>query len=477
MDYIEILRDSRDEMLDRLGELIAFESVAAPAVRTPDGEVYPFGKNIQDAYEYMLRLGESMGFETVNIDNYGGHIEFRDEDSEGCFGVTCHLDVMPEGIGWDTPCFELTEKDGTLYGRGVVDDKGPAVAALYAMKAIKDAGMKPRMAVRLILGLDEECGTSGIEYYLDRAGQPDMGFTPDSEFPLINGEMGAMIFDLCRKLKRAGKDGIRLTKLSGGTAPNVVPGECKAVIASGDRKTYDRIRELAEAFSQRTGHELTARKQGSSIAVTALGRSVHGAYPETGLNAVSVMMEFLGEIAFACEELNDFIAFYNEHIGYDVNGRDCGIGLCDEPSGPLKFNVGICEFTEEMASLTVNVRVPVTHENDEVYAGLEKCLEGTGIGIVKKQSEAGIHLDTSHPMVGKLMEAYHEVTGDVQSGPIVSPGGTYAKAINNTLAFGPTFPGEEDSIHQPNERVSLESYLKSAEIYARAIAKVCCTEE
>lgn len=461
-------------MIKSLGELISFESVRSNPVKDKGGKIFPFGIGVQESYEYMLKLGKELGFDTFDADNYGGHIEYRDDDSEGVFGISGHLDVMPEGTGWNTPAFKMVENDGWLFGRGVLDDKGPLVACLYAMKAIKDAGLKPKMGIRLILGLDEETGKEGMEYYLDKAGQPDMGFTPDSDFPLINGEMGVSIFNLCKKLKPVSKDGLRLTKLTGGTAPNVVPGECKAVIVSSDKKEYDRIKELVNAYKDESGYRISCKKQGSSFQIISIGNSVHGAYPETGLNAVSIMMDFLERINFDCEELNEFIEFYNDHIGFDFFGERIVGGLKDENSGNLKFNVGIAAFDEEMASITVNIRVPVSYKLNDAYTHLQKIIDPLGIGMVKTNEEEGIFLDTTHPMVGKLMEAYREVTGDEESKPVVSPGGTYAKSVNNTLAFGPLFPGEEDTIHQPNERLSIESFEKMAEVYARAIVKICC---
>lgn len=473
MDYKELLKSYEPEMLQKVKELNQIASVNAAPVTTANGEVLPFGVEVQKSLEYMLELGASMGFETVNIDNYGGHIEFRDEDSEGVFGITVHLDVMPEGNGWDYPCFDLTEDNGTLYGRGIVDDKGPAIAVLYAMKAMKESGMKPKMAVRLIMGLDEEVGTLGIKNYLEKAGHPDMGFTPDAEFPLMNGEMGVMIFDLCRKLTPASKDGLRLTKIDGGIAANVVPAECKAVITSKDKEVYDSIKEMAEIFTARTGHKVTAKKQGSSIALVSEGKSVHGAYPASGLNAISIMMDFLGGLTFACEETNEVISFYNEHIGYNTDGKGIGCDYCDEPSGDVRVNVGVAKFDEEMASLTLNVRVPVTYKNDDIYTGLETVLPGTGIGIVKKTSEPSLYMEKTHPLVEKLVAAYREVTGDAEAEPFVCPGGTYAKAVNCTLAFGPSYPNVIDAIHEPNERVTKELYFLSAQIYAQAIDNMC----
>ena len=203
MDYLEVLDGMKEDMLHTLQDAIKIDSVLAPAVKGEDGQTYPFGAGIQKAYEHMLSVGEEMGFETANYDNYGGHIEFKAPDSEKVetFGITAHLDVVPVGEGWETDPFDPIVKDGWIYGRGTSDDKGPAVAALYAMKAIKEAGITPKKNIRMILGLDEETDKEGMIYYRDHVEKmPELGITPDADFPVVQGEMGILVFDIARKL-------------------------------------------------------------------------------------------------------------------------------------------------------------------------------------------------------------------------------------------------------------------------------------
>lgn len=475
MDYLERLDSYHDEMLQTLENLVAFPSVKGDAVKTADGEVLPFGRNVDDALQYTLKKGAELGFSTFNAENYGGHIEFKSEEENAeNFAIVGHLDVVPEGIGWDNEPYKMTEKDGYVYGRGVSDDKGPVLACLYAMTAIKESGIKPKKNIRLILGLDEETGFTGINHYLERAGQPDLGFTPDGEFPLINGEKGIMVFDLVRKFsKPVNKEGLRLTKLEAGLVSNAVPAGAKAVVAADDNM-YSLIKDRLAQYVVETGYDVRARKQGTSLVIESKGLAAHGALPQLGLNAVSIIMDFLGRLQFANEELNDFIAYYNEHIGFNVNGEKCGCGLEDEVSGKLTFNVGVATISEELATLTVNVRFPVTCTSDQVFEGIEKTLESTQIGIVKQSVINPIFMDENHPMVKTLMGVYKDVTGEADARPCVIGGGTYAKAVNNTLAFGALFPGEEDTMHQANERMSIESYFKMARIYAQAIYSICC---
>lgn len=472
MGYLEILETYHEEMKATLAESIAFPSKSGQIIRNAEGDVMPFGRDVHDAFQHMLNKGEELGFKTYNADNYGGHIEFsasEEVENPETLAVVGHLDVVPEGSGWSTDPFTLTEKDGYLFGRGVSDDKGPLVASLYAMKALKESGWKPKKNVRLVLGLDEETENKSIEYYINDVGHPDLGFTPDAEFPLINGEMGMLVFELAQKLTRqTTKDGLRLTKVEAGTAPNAVPGIAKAVIAADDN-LYQLVKDRLAQYVLETGRDIKAKKQGSSLVIEATGVAAHGAMPYLGLNAISILMEFLGRLQFANEEINDFVAFYNDYLGYECHGERCGCALEDEPSGKLILNVGMASINEDVATLTVNIRYPVTCSDEQVYSGIEEVLNGTNIGIIKRSHYKPIFMDVDAPMAKKLMTAYREETGDNESQPMVIGGGTYAKMVNNILAFGALFPGEEDTMHQVNERVRVESYYKLARIIAKAI--------
>ncbi len=488
MDYLEILDSYKEEMVATLKDLISYPSVASTAVKTADGELLPFGKDVHEAFLYTLAKCEEMGLETFNADNYGGHAEWKCADSTAgagkkdsesvaagaeTFAVAGHLDVVPAGSGWTYNPFEATISDGWLYGRGSIDDKGPLVASLYAIKALKEAGLSPQKNIRLIFGLDEETGFRGMNYYTSKAGQPDAGFTPDADFPLVNGEKGRVRFDLAMKLsKGSSKDGLRLTKVEAGTVCNAVPDYAKAVVA-GDKLQYDSIRNRLSQYVLETGYKIKAKKQGSSLVIEAYGRTAHGARPELGLNAISILMGFLGRLQFANEDVNDFIYFYNDKIAFYLNGEKMGCCLSDEESGALTWNVGLAAWSEDVASVSVDVRFPVSYTSKQIYDGIEESLDNTNIGIVKIDEYQPIYKPLDDPMVEALMNAYREETGDTKSEALVLGGGTYAKGLNNTLAFGGLFPGEEDCMHQANERIALESFYRMSRIYAKALYLIC----
>ena len=476
MGYLERLESYKEDMIRTLGESVSKPSVNSDQIKSAEGELMPYGRGVHDALIHMLETGEEMGFSALNADNYAGHIEFapaRHDKSSGYFGIIGHLDVVPAGTGWDGDPFVMTEEDGFLYGRGVSDDKGPVVAALYALKALKDEGMEPKLPVRIVLGLDEESGSSSAEYYTENNGHPAMGFTPDADFPLVNGELGILSFDLAQKFSsKPAKEELRLTKLEAGVAFNAVPEKARAVI-SGDKANFDEIADKVKAYAEDSGQAIVSKRQGSSLVIEATGKAAHGAHPDLGLNAASIMFDFLGGIGFANDELNEFIAFYNEHIGYDLHGERLGCDFEDEISGSLILNVGLVSINEEIATVSIGVRYPVSCSDELVIGGVQQVLKDTSVGIVTRMNMDPIHMDTDDELPSALLAAYRDVTGDEKSESMVISGGTYAKCFKNILAFGGQFPNDENTMHQANEKLSIDSFMKMAQIYAKAVYTLC----
>ena len=486
-DYIEKVEANMAEEIEFLQKLIRCNSEERPAVKTPEGEVYPFGEGVYQALKMMLDEGEKMGFATKNVDNYGGHIDYLPpyrEHSEGeepehykTLGVLGHLDVVPAGDGWSFEPYSGTVSEGYIYGRGTTDDKGPVVASLFAMKALKEAGYEPSAKVRLILGCDEETNWIGMHKYLEAEGPADYGFSPDGDFPAINGEKGIISFDLVKKVSDRKLKGLTLRVLEGGAAKNMVPEKARALINSTDASAYDRIKDKVEEF--RNTHpvingiepKITAKTVGKSIEVAVEGKAAHGAMPYLGLNAIAILMEFLGEINFANEDINDAINFYNSTIGYDVYGERIGCKLEDEPSGKLTFNVGLVSFDKKAITFSVNVRCPISYKSEDFYEPMSEILDKYEVGVIKLSDEAPIYFEPDSPLVETLVGIYRENTGDM-SPPIVIGGGTYARSMENCIAFGALFPGDPDLMHQRDERLALDRLETMTKIYADAIYKL-----
>lgn len=468
MDYRQKISENEEEQIEFLRDLVSIQSKAADPVRTKDGELFPFGKGVQDAFAYMLQKAEALGFQTEDVEHYGGHIDFG--SGERIVGVLGHLDVVPEGEGWSHDPYGGVISDGYLYGRGTLDDKGPMAAVLFAMKALKDAGYTPAKKIRLILGLDEETGWQGMKKYFEMMPLPDYGFTPDAEFPALNGEKGLMTFELAKKLPKLQSAGLELRSLTGGSAANMVAEKARAVISS--QGGYDAIRQLASEYRQETGYKLSVKGVGKSLELSTEGKAAHGATPEAGLNAISILMDFLGRLNFGNDEVNGFIDFYNRHIGFDLYGERLGCAFEDAPSGKLTLNVGIIAYDRQSVSLTVNIRYPVTFTDEQVYNGIMPLINKYDMGVIKEEVKAPIYMEPDSPLIETLMEVYRENTGDTETKPLVIGGATYARAAENIVAFGALFPGDADLMHQKDERISIDRLMQMTRIYADALYKL-----
>ena len=224
MDYIKYANDNKEKFLNDLKELLKIDTVL---VEQPEVKEAPFGYNLVKALEYMLELGKKEGFVTKNIENVAGHIEYG--EGEEVIGVLCHLDVVPTGDGWTYPPFVPTIVDNKIYARGSMDDKGACISSLYALKALKESGVKLNKKIRLIFGTDEETGSRGIKRYLELEQMPDLGFSPDADYPLIYGEKGILSFDLLGEVNE------EIIEFTAGDRYNVVP-EVASVELKNDYK-------------------------------------------------------------------------------------------------------------------------------------------------------------------------------------------------------------------------------------------------
>jgi succinyl-diaminopimelate desuccinylase len=243
----------------------------------------------------------------------------------------------------------------------------------------------------------------------------------------------------------------------------------RVVVRCDEGGVYERIRNEAAEYRQEQNHKVNVKGVGKSLEITARGISSHGSRPQEGLNAISIMMDFLSRISFACEDINEFISFYNEHIGFSLNGEGMGCGLSDEVSGDLIFNTGTVDISSEAAILTINVRYPVTLDENTVYDSMKQVLNRYNLGLVKQDHKPPIYFPKDHPLIVTLMGVYRRHTGDAGSEPVITGGGTYARAADNLVAFGATFPGDEDVAHKKNEYIEIDKLILMAKIYADAI--------
>lgn len=461
--FIELTERYRDSIIHHTQQLVRINSVESESL---PGK--PFGEGVYQALEYMLGLARDLGFETVNVDGYAGHADLGTGNET--VAVLVHLDVVPEGTGWDYPPYGGEIHDGLLYGRGIVDDKGPAVASLYAMKVLADSGLPLHKKIRIIFGTDEESGWKDLEVYFQHYPRPKMGFSPDAGFPLIHGEKGIQIFDLKGRWEQAGAD-VVIEEIKGGNAPNMVPDSCCVRLAVAENLKAA-LGEALLHFNRKTGFDLEMEDLQEKILITAPGVSAHGSTPEKGKNAISNLLLFLADCPGLSEDARHYISFYNTFIGFEVNGETMGCGFEDEVSGKLVFNVGqmkgdVCEFT-----WTVNTRYPITVEGEQVLTGMASILQRNRMELVLHEDVKPLYVPKEDELVQKLMKVYRDFSGDLDSEPITIGGGTYARALEKGVAFGPLFPGQEELAHQKNESMKVDDLLKITSLYAAALASL-----
>jgi len=455
MTIDQAVESLRQEMIESVQKVIRY-----PSVRGEAKPGMPFGEDIDKCYRFTMELAEKLGFRTEDFDGYAGHAEIGEGDE--VIGVLGHLDTVPHGDGWDLDPCSGAIVDGKIFGRGIVDDKGPAIAALYAAKAVELAGVPMNKKIRVVFGLDEETGFGCMDYYLPRAGEPDCAFVPDGYFPVIYGEKGLLRFLLEGKFGGENAAGVTVKEIRGGERFNMVPDKCMARLGS----SMD-IGSAVEEWNAKTGENLVCERDGEDYILRAKGISAHGSMPELGVNAVTIMMRFLVTLPLS-GELGGAVKFYLEHI-VGHNGENLGCGFEDDISGKLNCNIGILQYDGSELKITMNIRYPIRCTQEQVYDGIRGAISGSGYVLTHLGSSEPLYADPKGELVSKLMRAYEEVTGDHENKPFTIGGGTYARTMKNAVAFGPVFPGREEVAHQANEYITVEDLVSCAKIYARAL--------
>lgn len=422
-------------MIEKLQELIGI-----PSISEKGDDHAPYGAETAKALEYVLNLCRDFGFRTKNCENQAGFAEIG--SGEEMIGILCHLDVVPAGNGWTYPPFAGEIHDGRLYGRGAVDDKGPTIACIFAMKELLELGIPLKKRIRIIFGQSEETGDwTDMEYYKQQEELPCYGFTPDADFPVIYGEKGILQILLSMEQQKSG-----FLEVSGGIAPNVVADQASCTVLGMD---------------------------GEKLQFQAKGKAAHGSTPEEGENAISRLMELLVKDKHVkCP----FAEFYMDKIGYALHGERIDCELSDEASGKITFNAGMIEIRDNSVQLSVDIRYPVTCKEEEIITRIKTQANPYGVKVSVCESMAPVYLDKNTPVIRALMDVYHEETGD-DTPAMTMGGGTYARAMKGIVAFGPLFPGRECTEHQKDEYILLEDLEKAKEIYKKALWRLAELQE
>ncbi|NLC32991.1 MAG: dipeptidase PepV [Clostridiales bacterium] len=448
----KILKGLTDDMIETIQEWVRIPSVATDE-KKPGA---PFGPAVRKMLDKAMDDANKLGFKTESFDGYIGHADLGEGDDEEALAILAHLDVVPVGDGWKMQPFGAEIKDGNVYGRGTSDDKGPAVAAMYAMKAVKEVGIPLKRKVRLILGCDEESNWLDIEHYKKVAHMPRMGFSPDASYPVINIEKG--MCGLTLKAKQS-SEGLQIQSFNVGERPNVIPGQSKAIVVGGE----DLVKKAAQ-LSEKYGWPIEAVFDNGQVTLTTVGINGHAAMPEHARNAIGQMLVILRDLGALGS-----IKVLADAIGTQYDGEGMGVKVSDSISGPLTCNMGIIRVDREQISARLDIRFPLL-VNPQM---LEKVIGNhlPGIEIEAARAKTPHYVPENSELVQELLNAYHEVSG-LEKKTIAIGGGTYARSLREGVAFGAAFPDDEDVAHQADEFISLESITKSMRIIAYAIVKL-----
>ncbi|WP_300392860.1 dipeptidase PepV [Fusobacterium sp.] len=444
MDLHKEVLKYKDEFIKSLQESIRIKSVEE---ETKPG--MPFGEGPAKALEHFLSVGEKLGFKVENFDNYAGHIDFGNENQEEMVGILGHVDVVPEGNGWDFDPYGAEIVDNKMYGRGTLDDKGPMMICLYAMKALKDAGIPLKRKVRMILGANEETGWGCMNHYFGKLQMPHpvVSFTPDSGFPVTFAEKGIL-----RGLFKIKTDADIFVKA--GNVFNAVPETTTISLPISYKEVIEKELPI---YNENKENKISFEILENKIILTSKGVAAHAAHPSLGYNSLSALMIFLGKLSIAESGLKEMVKFFNEKIQMEFNGKLLGLNLIDEPSGEITINFGKCYIENGELIVSMDMRYPVTFEAKDIKEKLFSTLNEYGLTFEPLKEEKPLYVPKDNFLVKTLMEVYQDMTGDMESQPISTGGGTYAKAVSNCVAFGALLKDTPDSMHQKNECIDLKT--------------------
>ena len=464
IDFKQEVLNHKEDLLKDLFDLLSVRSILGTDIT----EETPFGSGPREALDLILSFGKRDGYKTKLVENKAGHIEVG--QGEELFGILGHVDVVPVvEADWTSHPFKPEIRDGKIFARGSLDDKGPTMAAYYAVKLLDKLGVKWNKRVRVIIGSDEETGFRCVEAYFKHEEQPASGFTPDAMFPLVYAEKARATFD--HKLKFVLEDGnynYKLVKFNGGQVLNMVIASAKAELVG----EVSDIKEKFENFLAQEKLEGEVEVE-NTIKLTLKGKAAHGSTPQYGINGATKLAEFLSTLGLDNNGKN-FVNYIVEKLANDPFGEKLGINYVDDEMGEATYNYGILEYDLErkIGLVSTDCRHPKKFDLVDRLNGIKV----DNIDIEVTSTKEAHYVPKDDELVTTLMDVYRKHTGDTKNDAFVLGGGTYARCLKKGVAFGLLFPGKEDTMHQANEYLEVEDLLLATAIYAEGIYKLCCEQ-
>lgn len=470
--WIDKNKDSFVKDLDRL--------VSIPSVSEQGDDTYPYGKNCGDVLDEMTSLAAGYGFHVENHEYHCGSLLVKGTgENPRRIGIYAHLDIVPLGEGWHNPPLACTQKDGFLIGRGVGDNKGPGICALYALRYLKEHGIALKNDVLVYYGLSEETGMQDIEYFCKTQQIPDFNLVADTNFPVCYGEKGLMRADIEREI-----DG-NLVSFHAGSVVNVIPAKAEAVISGvglnemAERTGANAVR--ADGDGQETGglQEIRVEQDGTNVKVTAPGISRHAAFPEGSVNAVHVLADALTGSGLLTGSAADAVKAVDAMTS-DYYGGSCGIPFEDKESGKLTCVGSVVHAENGRLKVSFDTRYPVTTDGNDVVEGFRARAESLGFTVSVGELSAPAYVPLDNPYIPVLSQICDFVQGRHYE-PYTMGGGTYSRHLPNAIGFGPGVPDAPNPFenghgqgHQPDECVPFDMLLKGLKTYIISLMELDC---
>lgn len=480
----EWLNTHKDEILSDLKK-----AVNIPSISKPDSDIKPYGKACREVLDCMLEAAADYGFDVQNYQYHVGGVSLsRSSVPSRRVGIWTHLDVVPVGEGWSFPPFSLTEKNGFLIGRGVQDNKCAAVGVLHAFRCINELFPKLRYEYILYMGCSEENTMNDVKFFVSHYDQPDLSLVADSGFPVCYGEKG--IADLCFISEKPLPDCV--VAFSAGNASNIIPDTASITLrldgcghpkeqSRSDCPTKNYI-DILQSFPEI--QVIRDESDAHTFTITAKGISAHVIAPEQGKNAIYVLLDALKKSGLinSSESWVDFLL----KMSADGYGQAAGAACSDSLSGPLIGSATVAELANGILKIRANYRYPIfdgerISDGSRLLNSLENLARAHGFSMSVPKNSKPSFFDPQSPVVTSLTDTFNRVT-NMQRKASTSSGGTYARELQNAVAFGMTMPGmsiyrEYDNdprgnFHQANESLNIKDYLKAIEVYIQCIVEL-----
>ena len=445
-DVAHFVEENKENVLRDIGRLVAIDSVMGE-----EKPGMPFGEGPAQALKLGLEIAGELGLEAHNCEDRMGYAQVG--QGTDYLATITHLDVVPS-VGWAEDPFTLRRREGYIIGRGVMDDKGPSVLCLYALKYLKDSGMPLRYPVRALLGINEENHMADLDYYLANYKAPLFCFSPDADFPLCNGEKGIFHGKVVSWLPMK-----RVKDIRGGVAANVIPDLAEAWVEAEKLSSTERV---------------TAQREGDCWHLTARGIGGHASAPAGTVNAIGVLVDYILEQGILSGAEEDF--FYGlQRLHSDPYGVNLGLDTEDMIFTPLTIVGGVIGMEEGHVFQTVDCRYPTTSSGQDIVAQLTgNWGELAQVHVLSDDKPFYMALD--NPAVQVCVDTYNAVTGE-QAQPYTIGGGTYARHFPNAVSFGPEHPERPapdfaGPIHGVDEAANIDWLMEALQIYILALIEL-----